>query len=288
MRRSARCPSAGSSASRSSRPSIATRGSSCSTSRPPSSRRRPKRSSSSCGASSEGHSIVFISHKLYEVLEIADRIAVIRRGRVVGERTPPRPTRTTSPNSWSIARSRSWSTGASPTRATGPHGQRPRGGRRRGHRAAALGRRLRGPARRDARHRRRRRQRAGRARAGAHRPSRSRIGRSPSATLTSPAGGRADIYRSGVAYVPADRHRFGLVLSFPVADNLVLTSYHRRPYSRGIIRDDAAVQRTARMVKAFDILRHRLRPRPARLSSGNQQKVVIARVRARPTVAGPR
>ena len=36
----------------------------------------------------EGHSIVFISHKLYEVLEIADRITVIRRGRVVGERLP--------------------------------------------------------------------------------------------------------------------------------------------------------------------------------------------------------
>ena len=36
----------------------------------------------------EGHSIVFISHKLYEVLEIADRITVIRRGKVVGERNP--------------------------------------------------------------------------------------------------------------------------------------------------------------------------------------------------------
>src|SRR5204863_5445125 len=36
----------------------------------------------------DGHSIVFISHKLYEVLEIADRITVIRRGRVVGQRLP--------------------------------------------------------------------------------------------------------------------------------------------------------------------------------------------------------
>src|SRR6187551_1511391 len=36
----------------------------------------------------EGHSIVFISHKLYEVLEIADRITVIRRGKVVGQRIP--------------------------------------------------------------------------------------------------------------------------------------------------------------------------------------------------------
>src|SRR5687768_2166223 len=37
---------------------------------------------------SAGHSIIFISHKLYEVLEIADRITVIRRGRVVGQRIP--------------------------------------------------------------------------------------------------------------------------------------------------------------------------------------------------------
>ena len=37
---------------------------------------------------SEGHSIVFISHKLYEVLDIADRITVIRRGKVVGQRIP--------------------------------------------------------------------------------------------------------------------------------------------------------------------------------------------------------
>ena len=36
----------------------------------------------------EGHSIIFISHKLYEVLEIADRITVIRRGKVVGQRVP--------------------------------------------------------------------------------------------------------------------------------------------------------------------------------------------------------
>ena len=46
----------------------------------------------------EGHSIIFISHKLYEVLEIADRITVIRRGKVVGQRLPARRTRTTSPS----------------------------------------------------------------------------------------------------------------------------------------------------------------------------------------------
>ena len=85
-----RSPSAGSSVSRSSRPCIARPGSSCSTSRRPSSRpRRPRRSSRSfAGSRPRATRIVFISHKLYEVLEIADRITVIRRGRVVGERIP--------------------------------------------------------------------------------------------------------------------------------------------------------------------------------------------------------
>ena len=51
-----------------------------------------------------------------------------------------------------------------------------------------------------------------------------------------------EISRAGVAYVPADRHRFGLILSFDLADNIVLTSYHRAPFSHGILRDDAAIQ----------------------------------------------
>ena len=86
------CRSAGSSGSRSSRRSTARRASSSSTSRPPSS--RPRRREEIFAVlrrlAAEGHSIIFISHKLYEVLEIADRITVIRRGKVVGQRLPSR------------------------------------------------------------------------------------------------------------------------------------------------------------------------------------------------------
>ncbi len=39
---------------------------------------------------------------------------------------------------------------------------------------------------------------------------------------------------SGIAFVPADRQRFGLVLAFPLADNLVLTDYYTEPCSRGV------------------------------------------------------
>ena len=85
------CRSAGSSGSRSSRRSTAMR----KIARPRRADRRAHpagddaRSSPSCAPlRAEGYAIIFISHKLYEVLEIADRITVIRRGKVVGSRIP--------------------------------------------------------------------------------------------------------------------------------------------------------------------------------------------------------
>ena len=49
-----------------------------------------------------------------------------------------------------------------------------------------------------------------------------------------------------MSFVPADRHRFGLVLSFPLTDNLVLTDYYAAPYARGIVRDERAIDARAR------------------------------------------
>ena len=87
-----------------------------------------------------------------------------------------------------------------------------------------------------------------------------------------------EINEAGVSYVPADRHRFGLVLPFPISDNLVLTTYHRPPYSRGILRNDEAIERTAdERIKAFDIRTPSAKAPAATLSGGNQQKVVVAR-----------
>jgi len=90
--------------------------------------------------------------------------------------------------------------------------------------------------------------------------------------------GTRRIAEAGVAYVPADRHRYGLVLSFPISENLVLTNYHRPPYSRGILRDDEAIARmAAERIKAFDIRTPSATARASTLSGGNQQKVVVAR-----------
>ena len=83
---------------------------------------------------------------------------------------------------------------------------------------------------------------------------------------------------AGVAYVPADRHRFGLILSFPLADNLVLTSYYRKPYAHGIIRDPAAILRDATTsIERYDIRTPSATVNASTLSGGNQQKAVVAR-----------
>ena len=117
----------------------------------------------------EGHSIVFISHKLYEVLEIADRITVIRRGRVVGERIPSETNEedlaelmvgrevSLIADRGDLARRRADPPGRGPGR---PRRSRP-GGRPRD--------RPRRRGRRDPGHRRRRRERPGRAGRGDHR-----------------------------------------------------------------------------------------------------------------------
>jgi len=86
------------------------------------------------------------------------------------------------------------------------------------------------------------------------------------------------INAAGVGYVPGDRQRFGLILSFPIYDNLVLTSYYRAPFARGVLRDDSAILDSARaQIERFDIRTYSAAASTSTLSGGNQQKVVVAR-----------
>jgi simple sugar transport system ATP-binding protein len=81
-----------------------------------------------------------------------------------------------------------------------------------------------------------------------------------------------------MSFVPGDRHRFGLVLSFPVEDNLILTQYDEPPYSRGILRNDAAIHARAKeAIAEFDIRTPSATVNAGTLSGGNQQKAVVAR-----------
>jgi simple sugar transport system ATP-binding protein len=231
----------------------------------------------------DGRSIIFISHKLYEVLAIADRITVIRRGRVIGERKPGETTEaelaelmvgreveltvdrgTSHPGqtmlqveSLRIADDRHHEVVPDATfeiRAGEILGIAGVAGNGQDELIETL--------------------------VGLRRPSAGKVtldGRD--VTGASPR----TMNEAGVGYVPGDRHRFGLILSFPVYDNLILTSYYRPPFSRGVLREDSAVLDSAgKQVQRFDIRVPSSTVATSTLSGGNQQKVVVAREFDRP------
>jgi simple sugar transport system ATP-binding protein len=87
----------------------------------------------------------------------------------------------------------------------------------------------------------------------------------------------------GSAHVPEDRQRDGLVLSFPVADNLIINSYYLPPFTQGVVMQQAAIQENAdTLVKEFDIRTPSAAVNAGSLSGGNQQKVIVAREFSRP------
>jgi simple sugar transport system ATP-binding protein len=82
----------------------------------------------------------------------------------------------------------------------------------------------------------------------------------------------------GVGHVPEDRGKHGLVGTFSVADNLMLNRYHRAPFSRRLVFRRAAIAENAEQeVRNFDIRTPSVDTPAGTLSGGNQQKVVVAR-----------
>jgi simple sugar transport system ATP-binding protein len=226
----------------------------------------------------EGHSIIFISHKLYEVLAIADRVTVIRRGRVVGSRIPAET------NEGELAELMV----GREVRLTVDRGEsHPRGPvlqvedlhvtDDRGHetvkgvsfevRAGAIFgvASVAGNGQNE----------LVEALTGLRRAHRGRV---LVDGVDHTRSGPRKLQGAGMSFVPGDRQRFGLVLPFTLADNLVLTQYDEAPYARGITRDEGAVGEWAGRAIAEYVIRA---PSPqvtsGTLSGGNQQKVVVAR-----------
>jgi simple sugar transport system ATP-binding protein len=86
------------------------------------------------------------------------------------------------------------------------------------------------------------------------------------------------ITQQGVAHVPEDRHRYGMVLQYMVADNLVLNNYYLPPYTRGLSLNRKVIWRHAvDLIKKFDIRTPSPETSGGSLSGGNQQKMVVAR-----------
>ena len=226
----------------------------------------------------EGHSIIFISHKLYEVLEIADRITVIRRGKVVGSRIPSE----TDEDDLAalmvgrnvqlvVDRGESHPSEASLTiaelRVTDDRGHEAVKGLTFDVRAGEiLG--IAGVAGNG-------QDELVEALTGLRKPASGRVelkGRDVT------GAGPRELQRAGMSFVPGDRHRFGLVLSFSIEDNLVLTQYDEAPYARGPFRNDAAIRDWAkRAISEYDIRTPSSHVSAGTLSGGNQQKAVVAR-----------
>ena len=226
----------------------------------------------------DGRSIIFISHKLHEVLEIADRITVIRRGRVVGERRPAE-TDDKELAELMVGRSVQLTVDRGESHPTEVmlkvedlHVRDDRGNEvvrgvdveiRRGEILGIAG--VAGNGQDE----------FVEALVGLRRVASGRVwlnGRN--VTGASPR----QINEANVGYVPADRHRFGLILAFPLTDNLVLTSYYKPPFAHGLVRDGRAILAAARQrVREYDVRTPSTEVAAQTLSGGNQQKLIVSR-----------
>lgn len=88
---------------------------------------------------------------------------------------------------------------------------------------------------------------------------------------------------AGQAHIPEDRHKHGLVLSFSIADNEVLCTYYQPPFANGMQRDqNAVIENAVKLIERFDIRTPSALLLASKLSGGNQQKVIVARELSRP------
>lgn len=93
-----------------------------------------------------------------------------------------------------------------------------------------------------------------------------------------PANNPRVLVENGMAHIPEDRHKHGLVLPYQLTDNLVLCTYYQEPFSKhGIRNEQTILENASSLIERFDVRT----PSPfviaANLSGGNQQKVIVAR-----------
>jgi simple sugar transport system ATP-binding protein len=88
----------------------------------------------------------------------------------------------------------------------------------------------------------------------------------------------SEIRAMGLAHVPEDRHRMGLVTAFPAYESAILGQQERKKYRAGPLIDrDAAIGDTAGKMARFDVRPPDPLLKTANFSGGNQQKIVLAR-----------
>jgi general nucleoside transport system ATP-binding protein len=229
-----------------------------------------------------GTAIIFITHKLNEVLEVADRITVLRRGKVVGS-TRPAETSESALAEMMVGRpvqlqvdKAAADPGDVVLEVSGLTVRDDRG------QVAVSALDLTVHAREIVAI-------AGvqgngqtelvEAITGLRQPEAGRIVLNGTALDADPRS----IFLQGVAHVPEDRMEEGLVPGFTVAENLVLNLYYLEPWSHGPQLDRKAILATAtEEVAAYDVRTPSVHNDVANLSGGNQQKVIVAREFSRP------
>jgi ABC-type uncharacterized transport system ATPase subunit len=226
----------------------------------------------------DGTTIIFITHKLNEVLEVADNIVVLRRGRVAGTADPKTATRQELANLM-VGRDVELIVPKGPAKPGDVvlhcEGVFVRDDRldmkvngvdldvRAGEIVAIAGVQGNGQTELVEAITGLRALDAGTITIGGHHTERA---------------GPRQVSDLGVAHIPEDRGRDGLVAAMTVAENYILDSYYRPPYSsRGVFDLDAVNERAKAGVKDFDIRTPSIETRAGSLSGGNQQKVVVAR-----------
>jgi general nucleoside transport system ATP-binding protein len=224
-----------------------------------------------------GTSIIFISHKLKEVQSIADTITVLRRGKVVGTRTPP----ATEDDLATLMVGRDVQLRVSKDAArpgevvldvdeifVAAHQDRM------GVDGLSL------------------QVRAGEILAvagvqgnGQTELCEALLGLRPTLAGSVKLNGRdlthaspRDRLRAGIAYIPEDRKEDGLVGSFSVAENLILDLYDRKPFASGVnLKLGEIAKNAAARITEFDVRTGSAATPAGTLSGGNQQKVILAR-----------
>ncbi|MEY2845707.1 MAG: hypothetical protein RL076_1253 [Chloroflexota bacterium] len=231
----------------------------------------------------QGKSIIFISHKLREVLAIADRISVLRRGKLVGSTTPAQANEA-SLASMMVGRDVVLQVDKAPAQPGSVvldvaqlNVRDERGNTavadvsfqlRRGEIVGIAGVQGNGQTELVA------------AITGLVNATHGQITLDGEA-ITNQGTNRA--IDAGMGHIPEDRHHHGLVLSYSIADNMVLSAYDTPPFARGyIINEQAIAQQADTLVKRFDVRTSSINAAASTLSGGNQQKVVVARELARP------
>lgn len=83
----------------------------------------------------------------------------------------------------------------------------------------------------------------------------------------------------GLAHIPEDRHKRGLVLDYTIEENMVLEVYNKKPFSkRGLLNKQAIKEHAKKIIETFDVRSGEGAASIARtLSGGNQQKAIIGR-----------